>query len=177
MLDMCGGFGGRLLGFAASNCIEYVGTDPSTKTYEGLVNLASDIKQIKPNKSFTIFNQPFEDLDLPTDYFNVAFTSPPYFNTEIYSTEVSNSCNRYQTYISWLHGFLEPMINNATKAVKHGGCVIVNIADVKNAPNLSADCYNLMLASGLTRVDTYRMAFSSIAGKGVKYEPVYVFKK
>lgn len=177
VLDMCSGFGGRLLGFAASDCAEYVGTDPSTKTYDGLIALSVDIKPIKPDKKITIYNQPFEDLELPKDYFDVAFTSPPYFNTEVYSDEANNSCNRYPTYMTWLHRFLKPMINNATKAVKPGGYIIVNIANVKNAPTLSHDCHKLMEQAGLRDVDTYHMVLSSIAGKGVKYEPIYIFQK
>lgn len=178
VLDMCSGFGGRLLGFAASNCAEYVGTDPSTKTYDGLIELAIDIKQILSDKKITIYNQPFEDLDVPKDYFDIAFTSPPYFNTEIYSNESNNSCNRYSTYKEWLYGFLKPMISKAVSSVKPGGYIIINIADVKNAPSLSKDCYKLMeQCSGNINIDMYYMALSSIAGKGVKYEPIFVMKK
>ena len=178
VLDMCSGFGGRLLGFAASYCAEYVGTDPSTKTYDGLIELATDIKQILSNKKITIYNQPFEDLDVPKDYFDIAFTSPPYFNTEVYSNESNNSCNRYPTYKEWLYGFLKPMISKAVSSVKPGGYIVINIADVKNAPSLSKDCYKLMeQCSANINIDTYYMALSSIAGKGVKYEPVFIMKK
>lgn len=178
VLDMCSGFGGRLLGFAASNCAEYVGTDPSTKTYDGLIELAIDIKQILSDKKITIYNQPFEDLDVPKDYFDIAFTSPPYFNTEVYSNESNNSCNRYPIYKEWLYGFLKPMISKAVLSVKSGGYIVINIADVKNAPSLSKDCYKLMeQCSTNIDIDIYHMALSSIAGKGVKYEPVFVMKK
>ena len=177
VLDMCSGFGGRLLGFSASDCAEYVGTDPSTKTYDGLIELSVDVKQIISDKKITIYNQPFEDLELPKDYFDIAFTSPPYFNTEVYSEEANNSCNRYPAYTAWLHKFLSPMIANAAKAVKPGGYVIVNIANVKNAPTLSLDCYEFMCQANLNHIDTYHMVLSSIAGKGVKYEPIYVFQK
>ena len=37
--DPCAGWGGRLFGFLASDCEEYVCCDPSEKTYQGLLNL------------------------------------------------------------------------------------------------------------------------------------------
>lgn len=176
VLDMCSGFGGRMLGFAASQCAEYAGTDPSAKTYEGLLELSSDIKSVLPQKKITVYDMPFEDLSLPSNYFDVAFTSPPYFNTEIYSDEENNSCNRYPEYNQWVHEFLEKIIYNAMDSVKQSGYVIINIANVKNAPNLSDDCFKIMERK-MKHIDTYKLVLSSIAGKGIKYEYIYVFQK
>ena len=52
VFDMSSGFGGRLIGFYSSNCKEYVGSEPSTKTYEGLQSLNNDLKE--NNKIATI---------------------------------------------------------------------------------------------------------------------------
>ena len=45
--DMSCGWGGRLLGFlSASNTKQYIGTEPSSKTYDGLVNVITHHKNI-----------------------------------------------------------------------------------------------------------------------------------
>ena len=33
--------------------------------------------------------------------YDLVFTSPPFFNTEIYSKDISQSCNMYQEYQDW----------------------------------------------------------------------------
>jgi len=36
---MSSGWGGRLLGFLASGCKKYIGTEPSTKSFKGLCEI------------------------------------------------------------------------------------------------------------------------------------------
>lgn len=60
----------------------------------------------------------------------LAITSPPYYDTEIYSDEETNSCNRYKSFESWTEGFYKPMIDKNMKAIKswqEGGRLIICI--------------------------------------------------
>src|SRR3972149_5836280 len=51
-----------------------------------------------------------------------------YYDTEIYSEEETNSCNRYKTFDSWCSGFFIPMIE---KALSHSKVFIINVGSRK----------------------------------------------
>ena len=58
------------------------------------------------------------------------FTSPPYFNTEKYSEHDTQSFRRYSEIDSWNKDFLHKALGNIIPAMKKGGILAVNIADV-----------------------------------------------
>lgn len=130
VFDSSTGYGGRLVGFLASHCKEYIGTDPNVPTYQANVKMAEALGR---HKRVKLFNSPIEDLDV-TDFAgscDFAFTSPPYFCKEIYSLDDTQSCHRYQTYEDWLSGFLWNMLEKQHSVLRQGGINIVNIEDVK----------------------------------------------
>ena len=175
VLDPCGGWGGRMFGFLASKCKEYECCDPNTATCEGLNKLASIYSFL--GKDVKVNCTPFEDFSPRENYFDLAFTSPPYFNTEEYAEEDTQSYIRYPEYDKWVEGFLRPMITKCNEAVKSGGYVIINIANTKTGPTLEEDTLRIAKEVGLVYDHTLRMVLSSIAGKGIKFEPVFVFKR
>lgn len=130
VLDPCAGWGGRMLGFASSLLKgEYLATDPSTRTFNGLLKLRDFIFSAsnfdKPD--IKIYNLPFEDLEIPKNYFDFAFTSPPYFNTEIYSEEETQAYNRYKTIDEFNEQFLTTLIDKTMRSLKKDGCFLINI--------------------------------------------------
>ena len=173
--DPCAGWGGRLMGFLASDCKEYVTCDPATKTYHGLLQLAGNLKD--EQKKVTILNCCQEEYQPEAERFDMVFTSPPYFDCEKYSDEPTQSYIRYPTISRWVSQFLEPLIVNAWIGLKEGGYFVLNIANTKNAPRLEdlSQIYSQMV--GFRMVDTILLSLSSISGKGVKYEPMFVFQK
>jgi hypothetical protein len=130
VLDPCSGWGGRLLGFASTGLGgEYFSTDPSTKTFQGLLQLREFILSAEniSKPEIKLFNLPFEDLDVPENYFDFAFTSPPYYDTEIYSDEETQASNRYKTLEEFNKKFLSALIAKTMKALKQGAVFILNI--------------------------------------------------
>ena len=177
VLDFSSGFGGRLFGaFVSQKVKTYVGTDPSTKTYEGLIKL-KDYLQTKIEKEVILHNQPFEDLELEDNSFDLAFSSPPYFNTEEYSYEDTQSFMKYDTKEKWRDGFLKPLVSNSYRYLKTDGYFIVNIANVNSYKNLEEDLLEIAKEKGFNLVKTYKMNLSKLMSKGYKYEPIYVFRK
>ena len=177
VLDFSSGFGGRLFGaFASQKVKTYVGTDPSTKTYEGLIKL-KDYLQTKIEKEIILHNQPFEDLELEDNSFDLAFSSPPYFNTEEYSYEDTQSFMKYDTKEKWRDGFLKPLVSNVHRYLKTDGYFIINIANVNSYKNLEEDLLEIAKEEGFNLVKTYKMNLSKLMSKGYKYEPIYVFRK
>ena len=176
VFDMSAGFGGRLFGFMASNCQEYVGVDPSSKTFDGLNDFKNDLFQINPNKSVKIIKQGSE-ISLPYEnYFDLCFTSPPYFDTEKYSNEDTQSYKKYPNYNDWFDGFLKETFANCYKYLKNDGYMIINIANTPQY-NLEFLCIRMAENVGFELIDVIYMELSSIAGKGKKLEPIFIFKK
>lgn len=128
VLDPCSGWGGRMLGIS---CVsdDYTGFEPCQKTYEGLQKLGVFITSHPKRKSFkfNINNIPYEDAILQSQSYDFAITSPPYYDTEEYSTEENNSFNKYKTFGDWIDGFYYPMIDKTMDALKDTSTFILNI--------------------------------------------------
>ena len=104
ILDMSAGFGGRMLGwYAFQDNGKYIAYEPNMKTYKELKAFSKEL-----NSNIEIYNLPFENVgDHEAD---IAFSCPPYFNTEIYSSEETQSSSRYETFDEWIR-WLKDCIN------------------------------------------------------------------
>ena len=128
ILNPCAGWGGRIIGLASCmfKNIEYIETDPSTETYKGLVELK---KFLKLGDNYKQYNLPFENLELKQDYFDFVFTSPPYFDTELYSDEDTQSYKANDNYEQWRDNFLYVMIDKIVYSMKKGAKCILNVGN------------------------------------------------
>lgn len=173
--DMSCGWGGRLVGFLASKSKKYIGTEPSTKTFVGLTQLKTDLnisdKEVELHCTGSEVFRPAEDsLDL-------CFTSPPYFDTEKYSDEPTQSYIKYPTRDSWLNGFLRETMENCYYGLKRGKHMLINIADTPKHKDIEENTVRIATEIGFEHIDTHYLILSSVAGKGQKLEPIFVFKK
>ena len=127
VLDPCAGWGGRLVGFLASDAAEYDGTDASPYQCEGDKALFDTFRDVtRGEKQVTITCAPFEKRNLRNAYFDMAITSPPYFDTEKYiggeqSRETSNS------YEQWRENFYHVLIQKTFDALKDGGVFCLQV--------------------------------------------------
>ncbi len=128
ILDPCAGFGSRLVGCSAME-FNYFGIEPSNKTYEGLCSLQEWLKG-KSNSIITLIHGCVEDQDLPENFFDMAFTSPPYFNKEEYDYDSTQSFIRYPDFNVWCEKFLKVLIFKVYQSLKHNCYFILNIDDV-----------------------------------------------
>ncbi len=183
VLDPCAGYGGRLLGFWASKtCQEYVGIDPNSLLTEPYNQLIGWLRQNTGfDKKVTIIKDCAESVDL-SDYglFDIIFTSPPYFNVEKYSDEVTQSYIKYNTLQEWVDQFLIGMITNTIKYLKPGGIIAINIKQVKRWKINVIDCMSDFLTSlKLKRQPDLFMAISARPGSNnIKTgESIYIFQK
>jgi DNA polymerase I-like protein with 3'-5' exonuclease and polymerase domains len=127
ILDPCAGWGGRMLGFSAV-VNDYTCCEPSARTAAGLRKILAFIKTFRSDFNAAINEAPFEDVELPPQTFDFAFTSPPYYDTEHYAPgEKSNSFNRYASFSEWCTGFYAPLIHRTMRALKPGACFVINI--------------------------------------------------
>lgn len=130
VLDFCSGWGDRLCGFYASNAEEYLGIDPNTALHSGY---QAQVEFYGGHKKTTFICSPAEEADLSEyeEYFDLIMTSPPYFIQELYCDEETQSWKRYKKDPQrWLNNFLFKAIENAWSALREGGRLVINIADV-----------------------------------------------
>lgn len=120
VLDPCAGWGGRLVGFLASQkASEYHGTDASEYQIKG-DNLIWHTFQgfTEREKRVTLNCTPFEKETLQSESFDFALTSPPYFDTEKYlGGEQSRETNT--SYEAWRDNFYRTLIQKVFDALKH----------------------------------------------------------
>ena len=174
--DMSCGWGGRLIGaLASSNVKRYIGTEPSTKTFEGLLQIRDDFSYI--DKEIELYKLGSEEFRPERDSLDLCFTSPPYFDTEKYSDEETQSYKKFPTLDGWIDGFMRKTIDNCRYGLKHNGRLIINIADTSTGKGIAEDTVKLAVEMGFERDDDWNLILSSIAGKSKKYEPIFIFRK
>ena len=184
VLDTSSGFGGRLLGFfTAKNTAEYVGIDPNTADScnkfilymsRYFTNKKAYVNKIG-SEDFTIENYPQYE-----NYFDISFTSPPYFNIERYSDDITQSHVKFNTYDAWVDGFYRNTIYNSCNSLKLDGVFAVNISWVDNIKEYTEeflnDCgfYIIKEDKYLLRIHPRESSYGS--DKMSKYEPIWVAK-
>jgi hypothetical protein len=142
VLDPCAGWGDRLISSMTNPRIyEYTGVDPNIFVHEGYKKIIEKINTVVPDlvKKVNLHVQRFEVFDAPSNYYDLIFTSPPYFDTEDYVTEEMDPLNKcrknqshvmYKTLEEWLEGFVRPFIKNCRKTLIVGGILALNINDI-----------------------------------------------
>lgn len=137
ILDISAGWGDRLAGFfAAEDTAHYVGIDPRAENHPIYEQQAefyrNNLSFFEKDKKATFYQSPAEDLDLSEyeNYFDIVFSSPPYFSVERYSYDDTQSWVRYKTIDDWNTKFLHRTIENVWPTIKVGGYLCINIADV-----------------------------------------------
>ena len=123
LYDPCGGGGDRLV--AAQACgIEYHCRDVNPLVFSGY---AAQQQEYGGNVSFELKGA---ETDAPIeDYFDMVFTSPPYYKIEKYQGD-EQSHIKYKHFDDWIEYFLLPMLENSLKALKPNGVLAINISDV-----------------------------------------------
>ena len=118
VLDVCVGWGGRMLGTSCVDGIEYIGIEPCSKTFDGLIKIRDKLNL----KNVTLYNEPAEKRLplLESGSFDLALTSPPYYNLEIYSEEETQSVH-YGSYENWKEHFLKPIVFGVLDKLKQNG--------------------------------------------------------
>lgn len=187
ILDTSSGWGGRLGGaLAASNhfplnskFVHYYGTDVNSSTHDQFYKLESYWKEhINTNLNFELYKslEPAETIlndkvfNEHIGKFDIALTSPPYFDVERYSKDVNQSYLKYPLYSrgeekSWKHGFLKRMIQNTFELLKSGGEFWLNVSDFNSKygrKSLEYDSVKFAKECGFIHIRTYKMITPNI---------------
>lgn len=162
-LDMSSGFGARMSAILLSGH-NYCGFDPNPELHKKLMEYKDWLithQLIDKTQRCGLYKQGSEihrpELD---GLFNVAFTSPPYFNLESYSADNGASTNNYDNYDKWIEEFVKPTISNTYNYLRVGGYVMINIKNMTNLgkKRLFDDWFDLMSKQdGLEFIEVFEM--------------------
>lgn len=121
VLDFTMGWGGRLVGFCSENIEKYIGIDSNINLkplYDNMVSVLTPLTSTK-------IELYFEDA-LKIDYskldYDFVFTSPPYYNIEIY-----NGTN-IKSISEWNNEFYIPIIKTTYKYLNSDGYYCLNVS-------------------------------------------------
>ena len=183
VLDVCVGWGGRMLGSVCIDGVNYTGIEPCSKTYNSL----QEIKYNLGLDRVTLYKDVAENV-LPAleRKYDLAITSPPYYNLEIYSDEDSQS-HQYGSYKKWYDLFLQPVVYGVLSKLKDGGksCWSVKNFKTDKQYNLYDDIVKLHKEQGWEQIDLEFFVGNSVRpgskdkdGKSKKSKEItYVFMK
>jgi 16S rRNA G966 N2-methylase RsmD len=185
VLDISSGWGDRLLAFAACEKTEhYTGIDPNASLSEGY---QKQIETYGGDKEYRMIVGCAEEVVLEEEFFDTVFTSPPYFNVEKYTHDETQSFKKFRKVDDWLNEFLFKALDNAWKALKKGGHMIINISDVYSNHRVNQLCdpmcehmkektdAEFQGAIGLKMIKRPNSKSADI--DGVFAEPIFIWKK
>jgi 16S rRNA G966 N2-methylase RsmD len=121
VLDPTMGWGGRLVGACALDVPNYIGIDLNKSLKEPYEEMEDKLKELGTKTNIKLM---FQDA-LKTDYsklkYDMVFTSPPYYNIEIYKG------TKKQTKEDWDNNFYFPLFEKTYKYLQKGGKYILNV--------------------------------------------------
>ncbi len=134
VLDFSAGFGGRLLSaIGTENIKRYVGIDCLKENCDGHNKMIKKFSSLSRG-TFLIINSLAEDV-LPNinETFDLVFTSPPYFDREIYSkTDPNQSYVKFPEYSLWLKNWLLDVVLKSSKLLNKDGKIALDLSNTED---------------------------------------------
>ena len=134
VLDPSSGWGDRFLGAAAAQIPVYHGFDPNPRLRKAYDEMISFTMAKNPNITqgdYAITTVDFLKVELDNGFYDTVFTSPPYFDYEIYSMDSEQSVVQFPNLEVWINNFFLPYINKCWNALAKGGYFCFYINDTK----------------------------------------------
>jgi hypothetical protein len=181
ILDMSAGWGDRLIGALAwasrsGLSIRYQGYDPFADLQPRYRAMIAAFGQ--ETSRFEVTCSPFEEAPIEENEFDLAFTSPPYFDFEEYgitdqaSARQTQSTVRFPDLKQWVDKFLKPTMQRASLALRKGGHLALNI-EGPFMHNVLQDSQ----ADGLNMEYVGILAYHSDNPKDKTSHPIFVWRK
>lgn len=150
-LDISAGWGDRLLSAILSPYVHYYhSTDPNLELHKHYKEILKRFNVSE--KHYNIKKIGFENLKIKDEYYDLIFSSPPFFKTEVYSNNPDDSLVKFSTDRDWYINFFIVSVLKALRGLKIGHYFVLNIkfygkegeyltnkrlmTDLNNIPNL-----------------------------------------
>ena len=135
ILDISAGWGDRLLASIAHYADRYLGVDPNTDLIKGHTDI---IKTLTKHRDTSVLKNKYEvipikfesdEFIIEKEEFDLIFTSPPYFDLEIYTEKEGQSITSFPDFQSWIINFLFVSLKKAWNSLTIGGNMVIHIQD------------------------------------------------
>lgn len=172
ILDFSAGWGDRMIAAIALDVQEYHGYDPNIELIEGHQKI---INTFNAQDKIKMTYLPFEpDTTIVNkNYFDCVFTSPPFFNFEVYSKDETQSIHANPTLKDWMRNFLFKSLKKSWDALNIGGYLVIHMTDVGKTKVCEPMC---LYIQGNFKGAKYIGVVGSV-GKAGKPRPLWIFQK
>ena len=186
VFDFSCGWGQRLVG-ALSMQTDYFGCDTNPALCENLRECARDfISTTGIQNTATIINQQSE-IYIPAFHntMGLCFSSPPYFNVEIYNGD-NTSTTLYNEYETWLDKYMRQTLVNCKDYLVDGGYIAVNTKNIGKKKPLYQDVMKILgedLKMEYVAEEPYRVkprcssSSQKVRGNDYEHEQIMVYRK
>lgn len=158
ILDPSAGWGDRMIAaiIAGDKVAEYHGYDPNLALKPRYQDI---IDRLDKSKKCIVITEKFQIAQIVKDYYDLAITSPPYFDLEDYSKDADQSIVEFPTWELWIRNFYTKYLLNMRYGVRKGGVLIIYVSNYtvfvdgkKIIRNLEEETVNILTkrASGAT---------------------------
>lgn len=164
VLDITAGWGGRMLG-AMTSGVEYTGIDTNLSLQNSYNEMIRELTEWT-NGSAQMIWKDCREVDLSTIDYDLMFTSPPYYNKEIYE-----HMTPYADKSAYYNDFLIPMLNKCLLHVRRNGWVCINVNE---------EYYRELLSFGFRKCDKieeFQQSTRKCKDGTIKMEKIYCWKQ
>ena len=131
VFDPCAGHGDRAIAAMSRSYIRsYIACEPNIASQKGIMNA---VKIFSGDKNVCIHAIPFEDyLFDSSEFHDLVFTSPPYYDVEVYCNDETQSIMKHKTEKEWYARFLLLTFVRCWQHVTPNGHMVIAINNVIN---------------------------------------------
>jgi hypothetical protein len=120
ILDPCMGWGCRMTATASLNIPRYIGIDLNPNLKVPLTDMSLELNKVS-NTNFELYFTDCLKIDYSKLKYDCIFTSPPYFNKELYTGTIK------RTNEEWIKDFYQPLFKIIWKHLRQNGMMILSI--------------------------------------------------
>lgn len=128
-LDISAGWGDRLVAAIAHDVDLYCGVDPNDCLHDFYRQIITTLATPDKYKNYILIKSGFETALLPDVEFDLVFSSPPFFDLEIYSQSEGDSLVNYNTVEKWYNDFLIVSVKKAAEWLIKGGHMVLYMGE------------------------------------------------
>ena len=145
VLDPSAGWGDRLIGAAAAGVTTYHGVDPNSDlstAYKEILEFLDAEGKIEFSESSRVITEDFLKVEnlRSKERYDTVFTSPPFYDYEIYQEGVANASKQSifgnDNLDKWLQNFMYPYLSKAWSYLNKEGVFLLYMCDVGRGGNV-----------------------------------------
>jgi len=166
VLDISAGFGQRMLGAVSSKNVDsYIGLDPWVDT---IISINKMIDFFEISDKAKVINTGSEHFN--TGNFNFCFSSPPFFNKEVYCDSKAQAYDG-RSFDDFIKHWWVPTANNVYSMLEPDSLFILNM-DPKMASEMIKEVSNIFVHE-----DTYSLSYSRAHKVKSAIESFFILRK